>query len=125
MAPVTSTRSSRATFPRPDGVAAWTSGPKIVHYDRVVWNTLPDVATATSAIQTGEQDWLAYVSPDVIGAVQKAPGVRVARLDPTGMINYLQINHLQPPFNNPAIRRALFGAIEQTDFMSAIVWTGP
>lgn len=111
--------------PRPDGVTTWTSGPKIVHYDRVVWNTLPDVATATSAIQTGEQDWLAYVSPDVIDLVQKSPGVQVARLDPAGMVNYLQINHLQPPFENPEIRRALFGAIDQSDFMAAIVGDDP
>jgi peptide/nickel transport system substrate-binding protein len=111
--------------PRADGVTTWTSGPKIVHYDRVVWNTLPDVASATSAIQTGEQDWLAYVSPDVIELMKQSPGVRVARLDPSGMINYLQINHLQPPFNNVAIRRALFGAINQADFMEAIVGDDP
>ncbi|MBV8650685.1 MAG: ABC transporter substrate-binding protein, partial [Alphaproteobacteria bacterium] len=27
--------------PREDGVTDWTSGPKIVHYDRVVWTTMP------------------------------------------------------------------------------------
>ncbi len=28
--------------PRQDGKPDWTAGPKIVHYDRVVWTTMPD-----------------------------------------------------------------------------------
>jgi peptide/nickel transport system substrate-binding protein len=111
--------------PRPDGVANWTVGPKIVHYDRVEWNTLPDVATATSALQAGEQDWLAYVSPDMIELLSTVHDVRVARLDSTGMVNFLQVNHLQAPFNNPAIRRALMGAIDQVAYMQSIVGMDP
>ena len=29
------------------------------------------------------------------------------------------MNHLNPPFDNPAIRRALLGAVDQTEFMQA------
>jgi len=39
---------------------------------------------------------------------------------PTGLIAYMRFNHLTPPFDNPAIRRALLGAIEQRDYMIAI-----
>jgi len=31
----------------------------------------------------------------------------------------LRPNHLYPPFNNPAVRRALMGAIDQAEFMTA------
>jgi peptide/nickel transport system substrate-binding protein len=34
-------------------------------------------------------------------------------------------NHLYPPFDNPRIRRALLGAINQKDFMIAIAGTDP
>ena len=43
--------------PRTDGTPDWTAGPKLVHYDRVVWTTMPDAATGVDALQTGEQDW--------------------------------------------------------------------
>jgi peptide/nickel transport system substrate-binding protein len=32
----------------------------------------------------------------------------------------MRFNHLHPPFNNPAIRRALLGAFSQTDMMTAV-----
>ncbi len=35
--------------PRSDGKPNWTAGPKIVHYDRVVWSTMPDAGTAAAA----------------------------------------------------------------------------
>ena len=39
------------------------------------------------------------------------------------MIATLRFNHLNPPFNNPAIRRAMLGAIEQADYMIGMVGT--
>ena len=51
--------------PRENGTPQWTSGPKIVNFDRVEWVTIPDTATAASALQTGEIDWLEQPSPDL------------------------------------------------------------
>ena len=39
--------------------------------------------------------------------------------DPTGSQYVLRPNHLHPPFDKPAVRRALMGAIEQKEFMIA------
>jgi peptide/nickel transport system substrate-binding protein len=111
--------------PREGGRPDWTAGPKIVHYDRVVWNTMPDVGTATSALQAGEQDWMEYAYHDMLPLLRRAPSIEVKVLDPTGMVTMLRVNHLQPPFDNPAIRRALFGAIDQTTFMEALAGTDP
>jgi len=49
--------------------------------------------------------------------------VTVRVLDPTGVVAMLRVNHTQPPFNNPAIRRALWGAVDQTAFMQSLVGT--
>ena len=43
--------------------------------------------------------------------------------DPTGLCGILRFNHLHPPFNNPAIRRALLGAVVQGDYMTAVIGT--
>jgi len=111
--------------PRDTGTPDWTAGPKVAHYDRVEWTTISDVGTASAALQAGEQDWLAYASPDLAPLLRETKGIRLQQLDPSGMVNMLRVNHLQPPFDNPAIRRALLGAFDQTACMEAIVGSDP
>ncbi len=106
--------------PRQDGTVSWTAGPKIVHFDRVEWTTIPDAATAASALQAGEQDWLEYPALDLLDLLKKNRSIRVTLPDPTGLVEMMRPNHLQPPFNNPAIRRAVLHAIDQAQFMQAI-----
>ena len=52
--------------------------------------------------------------------LRKNPNITAFLNDRTGEFAYLRLNHLQPPFDNPAIRRALLGAIDQTDMMLAV-----
>jgi peptide/nickel transport system substrate-binding protein len=48
--------------PREDGTPEGTSGPKVVHFDRVEWHVIPDPATSAAALRAGEVDWWAYPS---------------------------------------------------------------
>ncbi|MCQ4162783.1 ABC transporter substrate-binding protein [Roseomonas sp. GC11] len=111
--------------PREGGSSGWTSGPKIVHFDRVEWHTIPDTATAVAALQTGEQDWLSAAPTDMLPLMRRDRRLRVLVNDPTGFMGIMRPNHLQPPFDNPAIRRALLKALSQTDFAHAVVGTDP
>jgi peptide/nickel transport system substrate-binding protein len=111
--------------PRTDGASDWTAGPKIVHYDRVVWTTMPDAATGASALQTGEQDWQETTPHDLVPMLRKASGVALRVLDPRGYTCLMRLNHLQPPFDNPAIRRAVLGAVDQSAFMTAVAGDDP
>ena len=106
--------------PRENGTPQWTSGPKIANFDRVEWVTIPDTSTAASALQTGEIDWLEQPSPDLQPLLAKDKSITVAIKDPTGAIAIMRMNQLVPPFDNPAIRRALLGAIDQEDYMVAV-----
>ncbi len=107
--------------PRRDGPGGWTSGPKVVHFDRVEWRAMPDASTATNALLAGEQDWQEYAYHDQLPLLRRARDIEVRVLDRTGFVGMVRMNHLQPPFNNPAIRRALWPAIDQTSFMQAMV----
>ena len=40
-----------------DGKPSFNAGPKIVYFDRVIWNFVPDPGTASAALQQGEVDW--------------------------------------------------------------------
>jgi peptide/nickel transport system substrate-binding protein len=111
--------------PRQGGTPDWTAGPKVTHFDRVEWTTIPDAATAAAALHNGEQDWWEYLTYDLLASMKQDPGIRVAILDPTGGVEMMRPNHLQAPFNNPAIRRALIAGFDQAEFMQAIVGDNP
>ncbi len=107
--------------PRKDGALTWTSGPKVVHFDRVEWRVMPDPSTATSALVAGEQDWQEYAYHDQLSLLRRARGVTLRVLDRTGFVAMVRQNHTQAPFNNPAIRRALWAALDQTSLMQSVV----
>ncbi|MDN3565860.1 ABC transporter substrate-binding protein [Paeniroseomonas aquatica] len=106
--------------PRPDGTPSLLAGPKLAHLDRVEWLTLPDATTAAAALRRGEIDWWEQPTTDLLPTLQRGRGIKVEVLDPTGAIGMLRFNHLHPPFDNPAIRRAVLGAISQEDAMIAV-----
>ena len=68
--------------PRTDGKPDWTAGPKIVHYDRVVWTTTPDAGTGVAALQTGEQDWQETTPHDLLPIIKAAGDIETRILDP-------------------------------------------
>jgi len=126
---VSGARNAYARFdkylPREGGTANWTSGPKVAYFDRVEWTTMPDLSTGASALMAGEQDWLEIAPHDLMPQLRRNPNLRTAILDPLGYTCAMRVNHLQAPFDNPGIRRALLGAIDQTAFMNAVVGTDP
>ncbi len=111
--------------PRDGGTADWTAGPKIANFDRVEWTTIPDAATAAQALMAGEHDWWDYATIDLVGLLARNRDVKVVVQEPSGQISILRMNHLAPPFDNPAIRRALVGAVSQQDVMTTVAGTDP
>ena len=105
--------------PRPEGVASFTAGPKRAWFDRVEWHSIPDAATAANALMAGEIDWWERASADLLPMLKRNGRVVTRILEPTGALQFLRFNQLLPPFDNPAIRRAILGAVSQTDCMLA------
>ena len=106
--------------PRPDGTPSRTAGPKHAHFDRVEWITMGDSGAASAALQAGEIDWWDYPVVDLLPTLRARKDLAVRVLDPNGQMNILRLNHLHAPFDNPAIRRALLGAVDQSEFMTAV-----
>ena len=113
-----------AYVPRPDGTPSATSGPKIAHVDRVEWHVIPDAGTAAAAMLAGEMDWW-EIQPDFIPRLAASPRLRLEQIDTLGGIRIMRFNHLHPPFDNPAIRRALLGVLSQADVMIAETGDNP
>jgi peptide/nickel transport system substrate-binding protein len=111
--------------PRSNGVPSFTAGPKIANIERIEWHTIPDAATAAAALQQGEVDWWEQPIPDLLPLLQKDQSIITEIIDPAGNIGIMRVNSLYPPFDNPAIKHALLGAISQADFMQAVVGSDP
>ena len=110
-----------AYAPLQGGAPDRTAGPKIVHIDRVEWTTVPDPATASAALQRNEVDWWDYASADLLPLLRRNAGIKTEVQDPAGQLAVMRMNHLQPPFDNPAIRRAILGAVVQSDFLTSFM----
>ena len=106
--------------PRETGTPSYTAGAKVPHFDRVEWQSVGDDATAAAALAQGEIDWLESPNADQVPFLADHPGVTVEVREASGSIPVLRFSQLHPPFNNPAVRRALLGAIDQADVMNAV-----
>jgi peptide/nickel transport system substrate-binding protein len=111
--------------PRDSGTPSFNAGPKIVHFDRVVWNFIPDPATAAAALQAGEVDWWENPTIDLSPRLKEDTNLTVTVKDKTGEIGCLRFNHLYPPFDKPAVRRAVLSAINQKDVITAFAGAAP
>jgi peptide/nickel transport system substrate-binding protein len=107
--------------PRSDGTPSFIAGPKVANFDRVEWHIIPDQATAAAALQAGEVDWWEVPTSDLWPVIEKNSRLTLKVHDRTGYLGFMRFNHLTAPFNNPAIRRAVFGAVNQDEFMEAVV----
>ena len=124
--------SSRAEYerfsgyqPRTDGKPGYLAGPKIAHLDRVIWTSIGDAGTAVAALRTGEVDWVEAPAPDLLPMLAANSKIVLEVNDPWGAMGVMRFNQLLPPFNNPAIRRALLGAVDQAAAMQALAGNDP
>ena len=111
---------NEAYVPRSEKLSMWAGG-KVAHFDRIEWHTIPDPATAAAALQCGEVDWVEAPLIDLAPSLAKSPGVKVDSFDKLGNLMIMAFNHYQPPFDNLKLRQALLAAVNQQDFVDAVV----
>jgi len=111
--------------PRPEGKTSFLAGPRVVHFERVVWTFQPDSATSAAALMKGEFDWWENPPHDLVGMLRSNKSLVVDVKNRMGSIGCIRFNHLHPPFDNPAIRRLVMQAVNQKDFMEAYAGAEP
>lgn len=118
---------SRVVYRKFDGYvprrepAERTAGGKVAHFERIEWTIIPDSATASAALQNGEIDWWETPLPDLVPILKRNRNIMVDIADPLGNIGSFRLNHLHPPFSDVRARRAIQMALNQEDYMRAIV----
>jgi peptide/nickel transport system substrate-binding protein len=99
----------------------WWAGGRVIHFDRIEWVIMPDPATASAALQSGEIDWWETPLTDLVPVLKRNRNIKVEIADPLGNIGSFRLNHLHPPFNNVKVRQAVQMALSQEDYMRAVV----
>ena len=111
--------------PREGGTADWAAGPKQVHFDRVEWTVMPDPGTAAAALRNNEVDWWENPPNDLVPVLRRSRDIALKRGNPLGTFGTGIFNTLHPPFDKPAVRRAVLRAMSQQDFMTAAAGADP
>jgi len=102
-----------------DEPAIWATGAKQAHFPRIVWNIIPDAATAGAALQNNEVDWWEQPLADLLPKLAADNNIALQIDQPWGRLSWMITNQLQPPFNDVRIRRAAMMAVRQDDYMRA------
>jgi peptide/nickel transport system substrate-binding protein len=97
--------------------ADWATGGKVVHYDRVEWHVIPDPATASAALERGEIDWWEQPLADLLPRLARNKDIVLQVANPQGRMAQITLNHMQKPFNDVRVRRAVLTAVNQDDFL--------
>ena len=106
--------------PRSEPASA-AAGGKVVKVDRVEWVYIPDPATTMNALVSGEVDLWETPAVDMVPLLEQQEAIELAVIDPLGTQGWLRPNHLHFPFNHPSARKALLYAVNQEDYLRAIV----
>ncbi len=122
---------SRVVYARFDGYVPrqeptdWTAGAKLGNAERMEWHIIPDPATAGAALQSGKVDFWEIPLHDLLPVLRRNRNIEVVVRDPIGSVGMLRFNHLVAPFDNPALRRALRLAVDQENYLRAVVGDDP
>lgn len=100
---------------------SWAAGGKIAKVDRVEWISMPDHQTAVNALISGEIDLMEAPPHDLLPVLEAEASVQLFDWNTLGNQYMFRFNSLHPPFDNPKIRRAALEALNQEDFLKAVI----
>ncbi len=111
--------------PVASGTPSLVAGPKQVHLDRVEWHIIPDAQTAANALLAGEVDWFEAPPTELEGLLARNRALSVEAAETLPRPALMRLNQLHQPISDVRVRRALLPALDQADFMAALVGPDP
>jgi len=106
--------------PRPEAPSGLAGG-KVAKVDRVEWRAIADHQTAINALLGGEIDVIEQPLHDLLPVLKQDTNVKLVNINPLGMQYTFRFNTLHKPFDNAKVRQAVFYALNQQDFLQAVI----
>lgn len=101
--------------------ASGLAGGKVAKLDRVEWVWIPDAQTQINALLNGEVDMVEQPSHDLLPILEKDKNIEILVRNKLGNTYIFRMNWKQPPFNDVRYRRAAELALNQQDFLKAVI----
>jgi peptide/nickel transport system substrate-binding protein len=101
--------------------ASGLAGGKIAKLDRVEWIAISDQQTATNALLNNEIDMIESPQHDLLKVMEADSNIKLVNLNKWGNQYTYRFNQLYPPFDNPKARLAMLYALNQKDFLDAVI----
>jgi peptide/nickel transport system substrate-binding protein len=101
----------------PSGLA----GGKVAKVDRVEWRAIADHQTAINALLGGEIDVIESPLYDLLPVLKQDANVKLVDINPLGGQYTFRFNTLHKPFDDAKVRQAVFYALNQEDFLKAVI----
>lgn len=101
--------------------ASGLAGGKVVKVDSVEWLPIRDHQQAVNALIAGEVDYIEAPPHDLHALMKKEASLTATDWNPAGNQFTFRFNVLHKPFDNPKIRQAVLYALNQEDFVKAVV----
>jgi len=101
--------------------ASGLAGGKVAKVDRIEWRQLADQQTAVNALIAGEVDFIEAPSHDLLPILRKDANVKLVDWNPLGNQYAFRFNATAKPFDSAKIRQAVVLALNQEDFLQAVV----
>jgi peptide/nickel transport system substrate-binding protein len=99
----------------------WASGGKIAKVDRIEVVSIPDPSTQVNALIAGEVDYIDWLTIDLLPLIERSRTAHIQVVNQLGYMGLLRMNHLHPPFNDVRMRQAVAMAINQEDYLRALI----
>jgi peptide/nickel transport system substrate-binding protein len=101
--------------------ASGLAGGKVTKVDRVEWRAIPDHQTSVNALLAGEIDVVESAPHDLYPILRQDSNVRLVTINPIGNQYQFRYNSLHKPFDNAKARQAVMWALNQKDFLTAVI----
>ena len=106
--------------PRPEPASGFAGG-KVALVDRVEWRAINDHQQAVNALLADEIDVVEQPPHDLYPLLKNDPAIKLHRLNQLGSQYLFRPNWLAKPFDHPLVRKALWYAFNQEDFLNAAI----
>ncbi len=107
------------------GAPSLAAGAKIAQADKIELIHYTDPKAAAKALMNGYVQYDESPPMSVVPMLEADQNIVVEPTSPPGSVGMMRFNTTIPPFNNPAIRRAVLEAIDQTAYMKAAFGSDP
>lgn len=88
------------------------AGNALPYLDGITFQFYPEAAARTTAVQTGNADWIEYVPASDVAILEADPSVNIVG-GLSSNFRSLYLNVTRPPLDNPKVRQALSYAIDE------------